>query len=535
MSRPKLLVIDDGDRHIELCHALLQDYDYATRCNEIGPCWRCPKRVGCTLTHAHDLREAEEALSRHADIDGVLLDLSFELPDDRLAPSEELDPQRRRALQGLDILRALRRERPSLPVVLMTERAMLDYADAADRLFADEYVTLAGRDAFDAQALALLLERALPSTEDAATGYVWGDSAKMKRLRRDVLALAATSLPLLLLGETGTGKTRLCTDVLHPASGRHGPLVMIDLSALPADLVAGELFGSARGAYSGATDRKGAFEAADGGTLFLDEVGNLPLDAQRVLLVALERGCVTRLGETRTRPTDVKVIAATNVDLAAAVRDGRFRADLYARLNPSVRIELVPLRDRPSDLPALIEHFVAHAFDRPSDRALLDRYAARAVPGVELGERVTRGATLRFALDRLTTTELKKHAWPGNLRQLRGVVTTAVLLTLAGASRLGATRKKTHTLPVSRKLVRELLGAHVAATQALDVALPPQKRLHDVARLLERRLYEQLFRETQGKFDDMAERLLGKRDLASSRRVRLRYNQLGLKARRRDS
>ena len=430
MSRPKLLVIDDGARHIELCHALLQDYDYATRCDETGPCWRCPKRPGCTLTHAHDLGEAEEALARHADIDGVLLDLSFELPDERLAPSDEPDPERRRALQGLDILRALRRQRPSLPVVLMTERAMLDYADAADRLAADEYVTLPGRDAFDARALALLLERALPPAEDTATGYVWGDGSKMARLRRDVLALAATSLPLLLLGETGTGKTRLCTDVLHPASGRRSSLVMIDLSALPADLVAGELFGSARGAYSGAVDRAGAFQAADGGTLFLDEIGNLPLEAQRVLLVALERGTVMRLGETRARPIDVKVICATNADLGVGVREGRFRADLYARLNPSVRLELVPLRDRPGDLPALIEHFVAHAFDRPSDRALLDQYAARAVPGVELGERVTRGATLRFAFDRLTTSELKRHAWPGNLRQLRGVVTTAVLLTL---------------------------------------------------------------------------------------------------------
>jgi CheY-like chemotaxis protein len=142
--RRKLLVIDDGDRHIELCHALLQSYDYATRCVEQGPCWSCTKRLGCTLTHAHDLHEAEEALRTH-EVDAVLLDVAFELPDARLAPSSERDPARRRALQGLDILRALRTVRPALPVVLMTDQAALDYADAADALAADEYVTFAGR------------------------------------------------------------------------------------------------------------------------------------------------------------------------------------------------------------------------------------------------------------------------------------------------------------------------------------------------------------------------------------------------------
>ena len=555
--RPKLLVIDDHDRYVELCHALMQQYDYATRCELAGPCWTCSRRLGCTLTHAHDLAEAEEALRRNPDIDALLLDVAFELPVARLAPSDEPVVDRRRALQGLDILRALRETRPTLPVVLMTERAALDYADAADALAADEYVTLAGTDAFDAQALTLLIERVLArrSVVPGDERYVWGEGAEMTRLRRDVETLAQTSLPLLVLGETGTGKTRLAADVLHPTSRRSGAFVAVDLGAVPATLVASELFGSARGAFSGAVDRAGALEAAHGGTLFIDEIGNLPLDVQRVLLVALERGAVVRLGETRARPVDVKLVAATNSDLFAAAKEGRFRSDLLARLNPSVRIELPPLRQRASDLPGLIEHFVGAAFDRDSDRALLARYAERvglpARPKVSALLATTRASKvptrraakeesgLRFAFDRETYRELAGHTWPGNLRELRNVVTSIILLTLADASAL-AERSPARTvasavLPVSRRLVRDLLRAPAAESGAASTELPPQRRLHDVAKKLERAHYERLFSDAGGDFEAMALRLLGKRGTAAARQVRLRYNQLGLRVRRKQA
>jgi len=551
--RPKLLVIDDHDRYVELCHALMQQYDYATRCELAGPCWTCSRRLGCTLTHAHDLGEAEEALRRNPDIDALLLDVAFELPVARLAPSEETVLDRRRALQGLDILRALRSTRPTLPVVLMTERAALDYADAADELAADEYVTLAGSDAFDAQALTLLIERVLARRSVVASDerYVWGDGAEMTRLRRDIETLAQTSLPLLVLGETGTGKTRLASDALHPASRRSGAFVSVDLGAVPPTLVASELFGSARGAFSGAVDRAGALEAAHGGTLFIDEIGNLPLESQRVLLVALERGAVVRLGETRARPVDVKLIAATNTDLFAAVKDGRFRSDLFARLNPSVRIELPPLRQRAGDLPALIEHFVSAAFDRESDRALLARYAARvglparptisaqltrsAKPPTRRGAKAESG--LAFAFDRETYRELAGHAWPGNLRELRNVVTSIALLTLADASALAqrdAGRPAASVLPVSRRLVRDLLRAPGGEAPA-SAELAPQRRLHDVAKKLERAHYERLFNDANGDFEAMAQRLLGRSGTAAARQVRLRYNQLGLRVRRQKS
>src|SRR5262249_33668076 len=152
--------------------------------------------------------------------------------------------------------------------------------------------------------------------------YLWGRSTAMARLRRDALALARTSLPILLLGETGTGKSALAERVLHPASGRSGPFVAVDLAALPATLVAGELCGSGRGAFSGAVDRAGRFEAAQRGTLFLDEIGNLPLEVQRMLLLAIEDGRITRLGESSPRAIDVKLVAATNADLPALVAAG---------------------------------------------------------------------------------------------------------------------------------------------------------------------------------------------------------------------
>ena len=291
-ARPKLLIVDDGDRYVELAHALLRDYDYATRCELPGPCWECPKRPGCALTHAHDAFEADEALARHRDVDVVLLDVAFERPDERLLPAKHVGEHRRRRLQGVEILAHLRRARGDLPVVLMTSEEELAFEDAAEALAVDELITLAGADAFDARALGLLVERILARRRASPEGgaYTWGSSPAMARIRREAAVLARTSLPILVLGETGTGKSALAERVIHPATRREGAFVAVDLSALPASLMAAELFGTARGAFSGAVDRRGRFEEAHGGTLFLDEIGNLPAEAQRMLLLALQDG-----------------------------------------------------------------------------------------------------------------------------------------------------------------------------------------------------------------------------------------------------
>ena len=366
--KPRLLVVDDGDRYIELCHALLRDYDYATRCDLPGPCWTCDLLPGCTLTHAHDGFEVDEALKKHRDVDVVMLDVAFDVPVERLLPSSEKNLERRKRLQGVEILAHLRRSRGDLPVVLMTSESELAFADAAEALAVDEFATLAGEAAFDARALSLLVERVLARRADSpeAGGYTWGASSAMARLRRDASALSRTSLPVLVLGEPGTGKSALAERVIHPMTRRKGPFIAVDLASIPETLVAAELFGTSRGAFSGAVERRGRFEEANGGTLFLDEIGNLPPEAQRMLLLALQDMRITRLGESAPRAVDVKLIAATNSDLAGRVRAGTFRADLYARLNPAARLVVPPLRERMEDLGELSRGLIRTDFCLPS-------------------------------------------------------------------------------------------------------------------------------------------------------------------------
>lgn len=552
--RPKLLIIDDGDRHVELAHALLRDYDYATRCALASPCWECPHRAGCTLTHAHDYIEAGEALSAHADIDAVLLDVAFDLGEARLLRHEDWSLDRVRALQGLLILRRLRSLRPHLPVVLMTSREQLRLEQASEALEADEFVTLAGERAFDARALALLIERVLarrPSEDGHA--FHWGRSARLAKLRQHVVALSRTSLPMLLLGETGTGKSALAEQVIHPASGRSGPFVALDLSALPENLVAAELFGTARGAFSGAVDRRGRFEQAAGGTLFLDEIGNLPLEAQRTLLLVLQNGRVSRLGESTARAIDVKLVAATNIDLKAAVREGRFRADLYARLNPAAGVVLPPLRERLEELPALAQTAIARAFTSAVDRALLERYLAAAGLETEAPVHLQLGrdgsgarAGVTFAIAARGAARLTAHPWPGNVRELSLLLSSAALITLGDAlsaleQQRGARGEAARVLPIPAKLLSELLDATLlepgiapaAGEQDERIALRLQRAssLREVSRTLERELFERLFSETGGDYVQMAARLLSGDPQLNARRVQLRFNQLGLRAR----
>lgn len=524
--RPRLLLVDDGERYAELFRRFLGEYE---------------------LTQAHDLAEARAALAGDGAFDAILLDVAFELPEARLAPSAERDLERRRRLQGLDILAALRRDRVTLPVVLMTSREELALEDAADAADGDERVTLAGGDAFDARAVGLLVERVLAAQQVAADAghYLWGRSTAMARVRREALALARTSLPILLLGETGTGKSALAERVLHPATGRKGAFVAADLAALPPTLVAAELFGSARGAFSGAVDRAGLLEAADRGTLLLDEVGNLPLELQRMLLVCIESGRVTRLGEATPRAVDVKLIAATNADLPALVAAGQFRADLYARLNPTARLELPPLRARLADLEALIASFVERAFARGAERGLLAEYARRVgvgEPRVEtaFGRPPAQLRAITFVVPRASLVALRAHPWRGNVRELALVVANAAIFALAdadAAARRGRAASATapRLIPMAARTIDALLAAGSAAPSgAPTVTLPFKSRasLKLVARDLERELYQQLFDALDGDFAAMARRLLGSATPAAARKVRLRFNQLGLRVRK---
>jgi transcriptional regulator with GAF, ATPase, and Fis domain len=189
---------------------------------------------------------------------------------------------------------------------------------------------------------------------------VFDERRVMDRLRGRVASIAASDLPVLLLGETGTGK-EVMARFIHERSGRAGPFVPVNCGALSRELAAAELFGHTRGAFSGAAQpRPGLFASAGGGTLFLDEVGDLPIDLQPALLRALQEKAVRPVGSDRESPVDVRVVAATNVDLPAAIQASQFRADLYARLAQAV-VELPPLRERRCEIPGLLQAFCAVA------------------------------------------------------------------------------------------------------------------------------------------------------------------------------
>jgi transcriptional regulator with GAF, ATPase, and Fis domain len=230
-----------------------------------------------------------------------------------------------------------------------------------------------------------------------------GASSKFRAMLEDVNLVAPVDSTVLIQGETGTGK-ELIARAIHEASPRRGNrLVALNCAAIPATLLENELFGSERGAFTGAvTQTIGRLQAADRGTLFLDEIGELPLELQPKLLRALQEKQFERLGGSRTIQVNVRVIAATNQDLRRMVDEKRFRADLYYRLNV-FPVTLPPLRERPDDIPLLVEHFV-EMFARQQGKTI-DRIPEEVM------------------------TALTRHDWPGNIRELQNVVERGVVMT----------------------------------------------------------------------------------------------------------
>ena len=534
-----ILVIDDQDRTADLCRRVMPENH-----------WHGP---------AHSWAEASAALrALRRRVDMVLLDIHFDIAEDALLGLPEQPTQRdidrARRRQGVEILAALRRNAPELPVILMTSRGEVPLEREADRHDAEEYTYFLDDEDIDARSLRAQVQGILAArrgTEWEGPIY-WGRSLTMRRLRQRLITLARGRLPVILAGPTGTGKSLIARHFIHARSNRKGKFIAVDLSTLPKDLVASHLFGSVKGAYTGSVaDKRGAFEEADQGTLFLDEIGNLSEDVQKMLLTVLQESAVVRLGDTRERGVDVKLVAATNEDLGELVRAGRFRADLYMRLNPACTVELPPLRDRSMDIERLLDFTVDRIVQDQYVQELIneyrDKYSLGSAPEGG-GVRVvadedmpdpSRGTIVLLFPDR-TLELLRRHRWPGNLREFTMAIENAVTLTLAesiGAGR-GEGSGRADVVQVRPKLVRDLLLAGRVADDEEEEAAEGWKvevrvRAHDtlnkIAQDVERQYFTRLYLQEKGDFASMARLLLGDPD--GARKIQLRFNQLGLKVR----
>lgn len=365
LTQRRVLVIDDDEVMLESCRRILQVSGYNVEVEPSG------------------LRGRERALADAYDL--VLVDMR--LPD----------------LDGLEIVSAVRERRSDVEVIVITGHSTVATAVDAVKLGAFDYLpkpfTPDELRARAAAAMDRIAERGCVNASSRAGADVMGmvgDSPQMTEVYALVRRVAPTDATVLIVGESGTGKELLATGIHRASRRRDKPMVSLDCSTLAPGLLESELFGHVKGSFTGAIATKpGLFETADHGTMFLDEVSSLSLETQGKLLRTLESGEIKPVGGVSTRTVDIRLIAATNRNLAQMVAEQGFREDLYYRLNV-VPIHLPPLRDRPADIPALLRHF-------------LSRYRMD-IPGAP--RRLSAGA-----LERLV-----HYTWPGNVRELKNVV-----------------------------------------------------------------------------------------------------------------
>ena len=319
-------------------------------------------------------------------------------------------------IDGLTLLRRTKEELPDAEVILLTGHASVQSALAAGQAGASMYLTKP----LDISELRAAVEKAstrvrllrqnaeLARRLNEKFGFegVIGNSPSMKKVIDQLKHVSNTNTTVLILGESGTGK-ELVARALHQNSDRKNkPFVPVNISALPESILESELFGHEAGSFTGAMSKRiGKFEYANGGTLFLDEVGEMPVDTQIKLLRVLEGRKITRVGSNDEVDVNVRLVAATNADLKESVASGKFREDLYFRLNV-VRITLPPLRERVADIPLLIDHF----------RKLLADIHGREAPN----------------LSRAARHSLVTYDWPGNIRQLRNVIESMLVCDIDG-------------------------------------------------------------------------------------------------------
>ncbi len=359
MPRNKILVVDDERNQREIYTLILGDDGYQVTTAQSGE---------------HALK-----LAREQDFDLVLTDYKMT------------------GMDGLTLLNELLRDDPSRLVVMMTAHGSVESVKEALRSGAYDYL----EKPIDREQLLKVVESAL-SRLNHIDDEIIGASDEMERVKKMILKVAGSSSTVLIRGESGVGKERVAR-AIHKASPRANEIFQaVNCAAINENLLESELFGHEKGSFTGAhTQKKGQFEVADKGTLFLDEIGDLNISMQAKLLRALQEKEVMRVGGTRPVRVDVRVIAATNRDLEAMVKDGRFREDLYYRLN-IIPINIPPLRNRRSDIPPLIDYFIA-------------KHSKEA-------HRVIRGLTPA------ARNFLMNYAWPGNVRQVESAIERAILL-----------------------------------------------------------------------------------------------------------
>lgn len=370
-----VLIVDD-DR--AMCEML--EFDLSRRGFEVQ--WQADGEHALTVLH-------------ESDMDVVLSDIN--LP----------------GMTGIDLCERITSNRPDIPVITITAFGNLETAIASIRAGAYDFVVKP----IDMDLLEVALDRAiahrvlqekvkvlsLAGGNVSRSDTIIGNSPVIDKLISQIDRIADTDISVLITGESGTGK-ELVAKALHQQSRRHqAPFIPVNCSALPETLLESELFGHKQGAFTDAKkDRKGLFQEAAGGTIFLDEVGDLPLPLQPKLLRVLEEHCVRPLGDIKEHPVDVRILAATNQDLEAAVKDGRFREDLFYRLNV-MQMEVSPLRSRGTDVLLLAAHFVRHFAEH------LDKQ----VVGISDN----------------AAEKLIDYSWPGNVRELRNAMERATVLT----------------------------------------------------------------------------------------------------------
>jgi len=388
---------------------------------------------------------------------------------------------------GLHLMRALRSSSPSTAVIVLTAFGSVPEAVQAMRGGACDYLTKPISFEELQSRVERVMRHASPLLDNAVpTGTIVGTAASLLRAVERARHAARTDADVLIEAESGTGK-ELFARYIHENSDRHDrPFVAVNCAAVPENLLESELFGHVRGAFTGATASKaGRFELADGGTLLLDEIGEMPLHLQPKLLRALQEREFERLGDTRSTHVNIRIIATTNVSLPAMVEQGKFRTDLYYRLNV-IPLSLPPLRERPEDIPVLADFFArkfAHEAGRPMP-----------------------------LLNPEFVTGLRSHSWPGNVRELANFMRRVI--TLSDSHEIGPEYLKT-----------ELAGAAASSSRPLISAALPAAGAS--MREVERHLLEATLQSTGGNRTRTAE-MLG----VSLRTIRNKIREHGLPPRR---